>query len=264
MKHVNLLLNELKVWSTNHPGIQAPGKFDALIALLYPCGLMHDAPCDGTGWRHRMTCRLCQYESKLASRAREEPVFVEKLPASSPKVKRASKSELINMACDVVFTLKKTRATTWEVILKAEELLHHLEKSEELDLRPLYNWFSTYEHQQMPTVPACLDILNQMRSDQFQWQNYIKHMGPTRPSLPTRDTNLSGEEQGLFNKFTVVRNDGSSSHGKKHDGCEYFVLDVDHDPYSKAAVLAYAEACKETHPLLSADLIKRYGPVNKN
>lgn len=67
------------------------------------------------------------------------------------------------------------------------------------------------------------------------------------------------EAQGLFHKFNVTRTDGSDKPGGKHYGCEYFVLDVDHDPHAKAALQAYALACAATHPQLSADLIVRHG-----
>jgi hypothetical protein len=59
----------------------------------------------------------------------------------------------------------------------------------------------------------------------------------------------------LFDKFHVDRADGTSSPGAKHDGCQYFVLDLTHDQYAPAALRAYAWACTATHPLLSADLL---------
>ncbi len=62
----------------------------------------------------------------------------------------------------------------------------------------------------------------------------------------------------LFRKFIVRRTDGTSDYGKKHDGCEYFVLDLTHDPYAKAAALAYVEACKADYPLLAADMIRDF------
>lgn len=62
----------------------------------------------------------------------------------------------------------------------------------------------------------------------------------------------------LFKKFHVTRTDGSSDVGKKHHNCEYFVLDVDHDPYAKAALLAYVDACEGTHPALAQDIRQRW------
>lgn len=76
--------------------------------------------------------------------------------------------------------------------------------------------------------------------------------------FPPRDATKSAEQQGLFNKFDVCRIDGSDTLGGKHYGCKYFVLDVDHDPAAGAALRAYAEAVKETHPMLAADLLKEF------
>lgn len=67
---------------------------------------------------------------------------------------------------------------------------------------------------------------------------------------------MGNEQQiGIYNKYAVARNDGTSAPGKKHEACEYFVLDMTHDPYARPAILAYAEACRKTHPVLAADLL---------
>ena len=63
---------------------------------------------------------------------------------------------------------------------------------------------------------------------------------------------------GLYNKFIVHRVDGRDEIGKKHYGCEYFVLDLDHDSHAPAAIRAYAESCREEYPLLSADLFAKF------
>lgn len=59
---------------------------------------------------------------------------------------------------------------------------------------------------------------------------------------------------GLFNKFNVTRTDGTDAPGGKHEGCEYFVLDLTHDPFAMAAIRAYADACRKQKPALAADL----------
>ena len=64
------------------------------------------------------------------------------------------------------------------------------------------------------------------------------------------------KKRGLYNKFTVFRNDGRSEPGEKHDGCSYFVLDLNHDPYAAPALKAYAEACKLEYPALAKDLLQ--------
>lgn len=77
--------------------------------------------------------------------------------------------------------------------------------------------------------------------------------------FPQRDFTRPAEQQGLFRKFNVSRVDGSDGAGGKHHCCQYFVLDLDHDPHAAAALRAYADACAETHPQLAADLRARFG-----
>lgn len=76
--------------------------------------------------------------------------------------------------------------------------------------------------------------------------------------LPERDPSKPAEQQGVFRKFEVCRVDGSDKPGGKHEGCEYFVLDVDHDPHAKVALAAYAGAVEATHPQLAEDMRDRY------
>lgn len=59
---------------------------------------------------------------------------------------------------------------------------------------------------------------------------------------------------GLYDKYRVERTDGSSAPGGKHCNCQYFVLDLDHDPHAIAAIRAYADSCEADYPLLAADL----------
>jgi hypothetical protein len=51
-----------------------------------------------------------------------------------------------------------------------------------------------------------------------------------------------------------MTDNGSSVPGGKHDGCEYFVLDVTHDPRALVALAAYAESCERESPALYDDL----------
>jgi hypothetical protein len=61
--------------------------------------------------------------------------------------------------------------------------------------------------------------------------------------------------RGLYHKFNVVRTDGTSEPGKRHEGCCYFVLDCTHDRYALPALRAYAAACEAEYRLLSRDII---------
>lgn len=70
-------------------------------------------------------------------------------------------------------------------------------------------------------------------------------------------------EQGLYEKFRIERTDGSHTHGGKHYGCQYFVLDLTHDQHARPSLIAYAKSCAATHPELSADLFKQLGLTDK-
>lgn len=61
-------------------------------------------------------------------------------------------------------------------------------------------------------------------------------------------------DRGIYRKFEVRRTDGSSEPGGKHEFCEYFVLDLTHDPHALPALKAYEASCRETHPRLAHDL----------
>ncbi len=71
------------------------------------------------------------------------------------------------------------------------------------------------------------------------------------------DADLS---KGLYRKFTVERTDGSSKPGGKHENCEYFVLDMDHDPHARAAISGYVASLKAAgvYLKLARDLERKY------
>jgi tRNA splicing endonuclease len=69
---------------------------------------------------------------------------------------------------------------------------------------------------------------------------------------------MGDPKRGLYDKFTVLRNDGTSQQGGKHFGCEYFVLDLNHDKHARAAILAYADSCESDFPLLARDLRAKF------
>lgn len=68
-------------------------------------------------------------------------------------------------------------------------------------------------------------------------------------------SNPENKIRGLYEKYTVYRNDCSDMEGGKHQNCQYFVLDMTHDPHSKPALLAYADACeRDGYHALARDL----------
>lgn len=60
--------------------------------------------------------------------------------------------------------------------------------------------------------------------------------------------------RGSYRKFEVRRLDGKDKPGEKHDGCAYFVLDLEHDEHARAAMSAYADDCREKRPALATDI----------
>lgn len=82
-----------------------------------------------------------------------------------------------------------------------------------------------------------------------------------RGPMPAKDDT----QLGIYEKYRVTRTDGRSERGQRHEGCQYFVLDLNHDPFAFPALHAYIAACRATHPLLAEDLqrmIRVFGHVH--
>jgi hypothetical protein len=58
-------------------------------------------------------------------------------------------------------------------------------------------------------------------------------------------------KRGLYRKFHVER---LHDPARKHRGCRYYVLDLEHDHFAAPALRAYADACEATYPALAVDL----------
>lgn len=66
---------------------------------------------------------------------------------------------------------------------------------------------------------------------------------------------MGDKTKGMFHKFRVERTDGTSAPGEKHHGCQYLVLDLDHDPHARTAALTYAAAVEaDGYNQLAGDL----------
>lgn len=59
---------------------------------------------------------------------------------------------------------------------------------------------------------------------------------------------------GLYEKFYVTRNDGSTDPGGRHEHCEHFVLDLTHDAAARAAARCYADLIEIDNALLASEL----------
>jgi len=65
------------------------------------------------------------------------------------------------------------------------------------------------------------------------------------------DPKVPEAKQGLYRKYSVRR---LGDKRRKHADCEYYVLDLHHDPFAAAALRAYAKACFHEFPQLAEDL----------
>jgi hypothetical protein len=76
-------------------------------------------------------------------------------------------------------------------------------------------------------------------------------------SLPDFDSTKPKTEQGIYRKYHVSRVDGSDQPGGKHESSDYFVLDLTHDHYARAAAMVYAMLCRDEFPALAAELAEK-------
>ncbi len=88
-------------------------------------------------------------------------------------------------------------------------------------------------------------------------QRYLRDAPRPATPAPREEQPMGDPRVGLIHKFNITRTDGTSEPGQKHDGCDYFVLDLTHDEFALPALLAYAEACRVKYPLLADDLEAR-------
>lgn len=78
------------------------------------------------------------------------------------------------------------------------------------------------------------------------------------------EAGLPDKERGLYGKYQIRRVDGSTDKGKKHEKCDYFVLDVTHDPHAAPALFSYAASAKaDGYEQLAADLYAKIQPYIK-
>lgn len=96
---------------------------------------------------------------------------------------------------------------------------------------------------------------------EFVWQGTNQKVGtfsttmPTIPAPSFRGNEDPDTEKGLYRKYDVRRLNDLTG---KHDGCDYFVLDLNHDPHAAVALIAYATSCRDAGYIqLADDLMKK-------
>lgn len=86
----------------------------------------------------------------------------------------------------------------------------------------------------------------------------------THGSQEPEGTKMDKAQTGIYRKFDVRRTDGSDARGGKHDGCNYFVLDLTHDPHAIPAMKAYSESCRAAYPVLAQDIDTLVGQADSS
>jgi hypothetical protein len=126
--------------------------------------------------------------------------------------------------------------------------------------RRLWNAISDQSASRPPARAAQVEDFGQ--DNEWDGQKWVpKAAGPVAQGEAVDDRRSllpDNRGPGLYRKFKVTRTDGSHRVGGKHEGCEYFVLDVDHDKHAMPALAAYAESAADEYPQLAADLRGRY------
>jgi hypothetical protein len=74
---------------------------------------------------------------------------------------------------------------------------------------------------------------------------------------------INQKELGIYQKFNVTRTDGKDAPGGKHEGDEYFVLNLTTDKHAIPAIATYAESCAADYPALAADLREKISATVK-
>lgn len=87
---------------------------------------------------------------------------------------------------------------------------------------------------------------------------------PTPDDAKAPSDEAKKDDRGLHGKFIVMRSDGRDAPGDKHDGCEYFVLDLTHDEAARSVMPALAAAYEAKRPQLAADLGVRFPAAKKD
>ncbi len=62
------------------------------------------------------------------------------------------------------------------------------------------------------------------------------------------------DDQSIYHKFNVRRTDGKDDPGQKHDGCDYLIVDLNHDEQALAILDFAAYRYASTRPTYAESL----------
>lgn len=81
------------------------------------------------------------------------------------------------------------------------------------------------------------------------------HCGPYAARM--KEMAMPSKTEGLIHKYDVRRVDGTDQPGGKHEECRLFVLDIDHDPNARRALMVYAREVRRDGSFDLADDLDR-------
>jgi hypothetical protein len=97
------------------------------------------------------------------------------------------------------------------------------------------------------------EVVMVIPTDRVLWERPLPCLEADLEPLNDVDPGPDSPERGLYQKFAVRRLHDPNG---RHKDCRYYVLDLDHDPYTTPALEAYIEACENEYPALAQDLSK--------
>lgn len=115
-------------------------------------------------------------------------------------------------------------------------------------------WYTACDESDCQHKPFRFGYTKQQCED--NWRSLVEAVNHERYF---KELKMSDKNKGIYKKYEVRRTDGKSDPGEKHENCEYFVLDLNHDSHSIPALKAYADSCEDDYPLLAEDIRSMVG-----
>ncbi len=102
---------------------------------------------------------------------------------------------------------------------------------------------------------------SRLKKKTFQTATELTEAQIQQAGMLARENDKPIKERGLFARYAIRRLDGSTNKGGKHNKCDYFVLDITHDPHAVPAIFSYARSAEaDGYKQLAADLYGKIQP----
>lgn len=173
---------------------------------------------------------------------------------TDPRAPTDSPCDLLPITAEIVHEIRSR--TEWQRTVKIDSaLLAKLCDAVKFPINSLDHW-NLRRWSAMFADQGFVDAAD----DMIEAADYIEQIAAEPGAAPPVLSVLDPRDEaiiGLYEKYRVTRTDGKSAPGSKHAYCEYFVLDLTHDPHAYAAIDAYARSCNDDYPALANDLWER-------